>query len=62
MTDEEKLLWMFKEVHGDTGRCYPEVKEDYKGDPHKVNLMKDGEVCWSVSKADLMFDYLTKHL
>jgi len=68
MTDEEKMLWMFNEVHGKiTGACYVEVgpafEDDDAFDPELyVHLMKDGNICWSKSKAELVFDYITKPL
>lgn len=63
MNDEDKLLWMFKEVHGEiTGACYIEVECDDMGDPIAVHCMKDGNLCWTKTKLDLVFEYLTKHL
>ena len=60
MTDEEKLEKMFTEVHGEmTGSCRTEVyHEDYE--PEGIHVMKDGNVCWSKSKTDILFDYITK--
>ena len=62
MTDKDKLMWLFEQVHGKiTGSCYTEIiTEDYK--PVAVDVMKDGNLCWSASKLDLVFDYLTRHL
>lgn len=66
MTDNEKLIWMFKEVHGDIdakrGSCYTEVDLDDSDDPVGVSVLKDGNLCWHKSKLDIVFDYLTKHL
>ena len=63
MNDEDKLLWMFTEVHGDiTGACYTEVETDDDGTALGINVMKHGNLCWSASKTDLVFGYLTKHL
>ena len=63
MTEEEKLLWMFEQVHGEmTGACYAEVNYSYVDGPVSVSCMKDGQVCWTTNKADLVFDFLTKHL
>lgn len=63
MNADDKLLWMFTEVHGQiTGRCYVELVSDEGGNPIAVDVMKDGHVCWSATKVDLMFDYITKHL
>jgi len=66
MTQEEKLLWMFKEVHGEmTGSCYAEVRyveEDYILRAVGVACMKDIYVCWEESTTQLTFSYLTRHL
>lgn len=63
MSDEEKLMWMFNQVHGEiTGSCYTEVVYDEDENPVAVNVMKNGNLCWSADKTDLMFNYLTKHL
>lgn len=51
----EKLLWLFKQVHGDvTGSCYLEVDEDATS----VQVMKDGNLCWEATTAELLLDYL----
>ncbi len=66
MSEEEKLIWLFKQVHGkeeSDSACSPEIYYDpdnYLEDPAGVHLMKHGNVCWSVTKADLMFDFLIK--
>lgn len=63
MSDEEKLLWMFKQVHGEiTGSCYLEIEEDDECNPVAVLVRKDGNLCWKATKVDLMFGYLTRHL
>jgi hypothetical protein len=64
MNDEEKLLWMFTEVHGPiTGSCYTEIDNDeYTGDPIGISVMKDGDLCWHRTKLDIVFEYLTRHL
>jgi hypothetical protein len=57
MNDEEKLLWMFEQVHGKMSlSCYAEVDAE----EGTVSCMKDGNVCWTVTKADLVFDYIMK--
>ena len=62
MSDEEKLLWMFEQVHGILSKnCKIEIEFEYHK-PSGINVLKDGQLCWSVTKTDLMFDYLTKHL
>ena len=63
MNSKEKLLWMFKQVHGEVSKsCYLEVEEDDELEPIAVNLMKDGNVAWTATKLDLVFDYMTKFL
>lgn len=63
MNDDEKLMWMFEQVHGKvTGKCYTKIVCDEGDSPTGVDVMKDGNLCWSASKTDIMFDYLTKHL
>ena len=63
MNPEEKLLWMFEQVHGKiTGRCYVELVYDDEENATAVNVMKYGNLCWGTTKADLVFDYLTRHL
>ena len=63
MTDEEKLLWLFEKVHGEmTGACYTEVGFDEEDNPVVIRCMKHSNICWEVTKVDLIFDYLTRHL
>lgn len=63
MDDEEKMRWMFKQVHGEmTGSCYTEVTYNDEGDPSGIYCMKHGNTCWGRNKTDLMFDYLTREL
>jgi hypothetical protein len=63
MSDEDKLLWMFEQVHGTiTGSCYTEIDRDDSEDPIGISVMKDGNLCWYKTKLDIVFDYLTKPL
>ena len=65
MNDYEKLEWLFKEIHGEVrGSRYIEIDMDDEccGREHEVRVMKDGHLCWSVTKTDLLFDYVTRHL
>jgi len=60
---EEKLLALFKLVHGEMSRsCYTKIIHDDNEDPIAVALMKGGQECWRATKTDLMFDYITKDL
>lgn len=61
MTIEEKLIKMFVMIHGEPGTsCYAEVMLDDDYEPCGVALMKDGNVCWAVSKTDLILEYVTR--
>jgi hypothetical protein len=63
MNDYEKLLWMFEKVHGEmTGSCSVKCNEDEYGVPVSVSCMKDGEACWTATKVDLLFDFVTRDL
>jgi hypothetical protein len=63
MNDDEKLMWMFEEVHGKiTGSCYTEINYNDDQEPIGVSVMKDGNLCWSRTKSDLVFEFLTRHL
>jgi hypothetical protein len=63
MTDSEKMEWMFIETYGEmTGSCYVEVEDNDEYEAERVHCMKDGLSCWSKNKAELVFDYLTRHL
>jgi hypothetical protein len=63
MSDDEKLMWMFTQVHGEIkGKCYTELTYDDEENPIGVSVMKDGNLCWYKSKLDIVFEYLTKHL
>ncbi|QGZ16042.1 hypothetical protein Kuja_0510 [Vibrio phage vB_VchM_Kuja] len=67
MNDEQKLLWMFKQVHGDIdadqSACYTEVNcWDDKGRPVSVAVMKNGHECWSVDKTEILFDFIMNNL
>jgi len=58
MTEEEKLIWMFTQIHGEPSlSCYIDVNVE----EGTVSLMKDGNECWTVTKADLVFDYIIKN-
>lgn len=56
---EERMLWLFKQVHGDMGNLIIEVGYDGDGIPNIVCVMKEGEVAWSVSRTQLLFEYIT---
>jgi len=59
MTDLEKMVWLYESVNGvlDTRTgCSFEV------DDSVLYLMKDGNECWSLTKTELVFDYITRDL
>ncbi len=60
------LIKLFKEVHGDIdadrSSCYTEIETDDHGKEAAVNVMKDGNLCWSATKLDLVFDYIMKYV
>ena len=62
MTEEQKMIWMFEQANGvlDTRTGCSFVTDNYP--PTELILMKDGNECWSKSKAELVFDYLTREL
>jgi hypothetical protein len=58
---EEELLWLFNQVHGEmTGSCHAEVifNDNDSSIVQHVALVKDGDVCWTASKEDLLVSYL----
>jgi len=65
MNEEEKMIWLFEQVDGQldtrTG-CSLEIDDGDYGSESFLKLMKDGNCCWSKTKAELVFDYLTKDL
>ena len=73
MTEDEKLIFLYEEVNGklrEGGRCYWEVKPpvDYAGKvvdceaEDVLHCMKDGNSCWTKSKTEILFDYVTRNL
>lgn len=61
MNDEERLMWLFEQVHGKiTGSCYTEVNTDDDVKAVSISVMKDGNLCWIATREELVFDYLTK--
>jgi len=63
MSDEEKLLHMFKMKHGEmTGSCSAEVIMDGDHNPTIVACIKDRKVCWSETREELVFYYVTRDI
>lgn len=62
MSNQDKLLLMYERIHGKpTGSCYLEVTEEYD-EPMMLHMMKGGVICWSMTKTDVLFDYITKDM
>ena len=63
MSEEEKMLYMFELVHGKmTKSCSAAIIKDGDDKPMGVACVKDGDVCWSRSREDLVFEYATRSL
>lgn len=60
MTTEEKMMRMFDALHGDLGQCTARIIEDEYCKPIGVEVLKDGNSCWWISKEDIIFDYITR--
>jgi len=62
MNEEQKMIWLWEQANGklDTHTGCSFASDDYP--PTRLILMKDGSECWSLTKAELVFDYLTKDL
>lgn len=64
--EDARLLWMFKEVHGEYPAHYEirVVEDDVNGDDDAVciEVWKDGGLSMVTTKIGLMFDYLTRHV
>lgn len=59
MTDEEKILAMFRLVHGEpTGACSTQVTHDENGNVDGVSLMKHGYEAWHAHRDMLVFQCL----
>lgn len=61
-SQKERLLWLFAQVHGEvSGSCYAEAVEDEDEDDQfiAVNVMKNGNLCWSTTREELMLDFMT---
>ena len=60
MDIDEKMAKMFNAVHGDiSSTCDLVPYHDCNFDIQGFNVMKDGQLCWSVTKVELLFDYVT---
>lgn len=57
MNDEEKMKWMFEQIHGIFPGGFELVVEGTT-----ISVLKHGDLSWSIEREELMFDYLTRHL
>jgi len=62
MREEDKFIKMYEDVHGKitSKSCKLVARQNDMGEVDGVVCMKDGVEAWSVSKVDLLFDYITK--
>lgn len=65
MSPEETLMRMFTAAYGEiTGSCY--IEFDYSPDNTNeilgINVMKNGNLCWAVSKLGILFDYTARNI
>ena len=54
----EKLLWLFKRVHGEMSGNIKLVCVEEDGSFNRVQLMKNGNLCWEATRSELLLDYL----
>ena len=66
MNNEEKMVWMYEQVHGPTnprGSCQIKAVTDYDDWMNEIvtlHHIKDGSTFAVDTKADLLFDYVTR--
>lgn len=64
MSAEYYLQKMFNYVNGDidadSSSCRTRLWSDEYGDVHGIEVVKDGYLCWSKTKNDILFDYIAK--
>ena len=60
---DDDLMLLFEYVHGRiSGACYTKVFTDDEDSPAEVAVIKDGNICWSVTKLDLVFEYIVRQI
>lgn len=63
MNDDEKLLWLFTQVHGNmSSNITLDIPMRESGEEPTVYVMKGSSICWTASRSELTFQYITKHL
>ena len=56
-TSKDDMMILFTRTFGVmTSGCYTEVEENDSGSAIAVNVMKDGNLCWSANKVDILFE------
>jgi len=64
-TDEDKMRWLFKQVHGEPTNCrldIEEVDDRDKDMTYIARVMKGNDLCWSRTMEELTFEYLTRNV
>lgn len=57
MDEEDKMIKLYELLHGAiSASCYWE----YDSENHTLICMKDGNECWSKSREELTFEFITK--
>lgn len=66
MTDEDKMMFMFTAVHGEySGSHSADIQYDVDDPCTPVGIQitnEEGYSCGYYSKADILFDYLTRRM
>ncbi len=63
MSDFEKLMFMYEAVEGKLQTHTGCQMYEWFDDCYNcigIELHKDGQLCWRLSKTDILFNYLTK--
>jgi hypothetical protein len=62
---EDRIMRLYIILNGPlstTGSCEILVASDEWGTATGIECHKDGNVCWFISKEDLLFDYTTRFM
>ena len=64
MSCERKLLKLFEMFYGESvaPSCAAEVYYGKNEEVAGVKVSRDGEVCWYVTREQLMFEFITKDM
>lgn len=59
LSEEDRMIKLYELLHGKlSSNCY----WDYDIESHILTCMKDGNECWSVTREELTFDYITRDM